>query len=115
MNNKGIVRRPARDLATWGETLRNRIQAGKAVDKLNGLITGEITDMSRVQFDAIKKAIDKCLPDLKAVQVVVTQQDATTKADIDAMLMEAGLNPDTEYTNERSSIEGECTKVDSEE
>jgi len=103
------------ELVSFGYTLRKRIEAGKAVHLLNQLITGEVEEISLTRFNAMRVALNKCLPDLKAIELDITDKRQVTKEDIDQMLMEAGLNPDEEYRNPRTVITGNASIVDSEQ
>ena len=94
----------------FGETLRRRIDASAAVNLLNRLITGEIEELSATRVNGMKLAMDKCLPDLKAVGVMIKHDGGNTKEDIDAMLIEAGLQPRNEYID-KPVINGELSTI----
>lgn len=104
-----------KELTSFADTLRKRLAASEAVKVVNGLVSGEIQEISRTRFDAIKLTLNKCLPDLKAIEMTVSDMRPATKEDVDAMLLEAGLNPEEEYTNPSSPIEGEIVDAEYED
>lgn len=77
----------------FGHTLRRRIDAARAVDRLNQAIAGEV-ELTGVQLGAIKVALGKVLPDLAAVQVSTDHDGPATLADVHGLLLAAGLKPD---------------------
>jgi hypothetical protein len=80
---------------SFGEVLRNRIDSTLAIECIHDTITGKNKD--RLRFDAARAALNKCLPDLAAVQIAIHAERASTKEDIDALLMEAGLSPEQAF------------------
>ena len=92
-------------LRSFAETLRTRINVSMAVDKLNDAIMGKA--ITSQQLDAIRIALAKVLPDLKAVAVQFNDNTVTTKADVDSMLLAAGLKPDNSWDD----IEGELVTL----
>ena len=77
----------------FGHTLRRRIDAAQAVDKLNDAIAGRV-ELTGVQLGAIKVALGKVLPDLAAVQVSTDHDGPATLADVHGLLLAAGLKPE---------------------
>ena len=95
---------------SFGEVLRQRIDASKAVETINKAIKGK--EISRIQLDACRIALNKVLPDLQAVAIGVLDGDAPlTKADIDAMLLEAQVKPESVWPE---AIDSSATRVDTE-
>ena len=93
-----------KQLNSKGDNLRNQLKAGQAVDLINDLITGKLAECSRQRLTAARIALNKCLPDLQAVGILIEDNRGKTKDDIDAMLMAAGLKPALEYTNSTSHV-----------
>lgn len=82
-------------IRSYGEVIRERIDSAMALDVLHAAMRGE--DVTRTQLEACRIALGKVLPDLKAVAVALDERKALTKADIDAMLLSAGLQPALEH------------------
>jgi DNA-binding transcriptional regulator YdaS (Cro superfamily) len=92
--------------------LREKIQAGIAVTKLNQALAGEIT-LSATHFAAIKLALGKVLPDLQAVAVAIEHNMPTSQEDMNAKLTQAGINPAIAWAMlNNESIDGEAVIVD---
>ena len=89
-------------IRSFGETLRTRINVSMAVDKLNAAIMGK--PITSRQLEAIRIALAKVLPDLKAVAVEFNDNTVTSKADIDSMLLAAGLKPDNSWDTIEGSV-----------
>ena len=81
-----------KDIASHSGTLRERIKAGMAVDKLNKAIAGT-EELSVTQFNCIRLAIDKCLPSLQAIMVHMNVEKADSMPDLIAQAQEAGIDP----------------------
>ena len=81
-----------KDIASHSATLRSRIQAGIAIDKLNKAIQGT-EELSVTQFNCIRLAIDKCLPSLQAVMIEMNVNDSQSPADLIAQALAAGIDP----------------------
>ena len=92
-------------LRSFAESLREKIDATLAVDKLNLAIRGEL--ITRIQLESIRIALAKVLPDLKALEVQFTDNTIVSRHDIDAMLLASGLKPDTSWDD----IEGEAVRL----
>jgi hypothetical protein len=86
-----VDRAPGNDLQSFGTMLRSRIDATNAVIKLNSLVNGD-TEATPVQFQAIKLAIDKCLPSLAAILVEVKDDRPKSIHDLNADLLMAGVS-----------------------
>ncbi len=92
-------------IRSFGENVRLRINVTMAVDKLNDAIKGKPT--SRSQMEAIRIALSKVLPDLKAVAIQFDDNTVISKADIDSMLLASGLKPDDTW----DALEGELVTL----
>jgi hypothetical protein len=77
--------------AYW-ETIRERIDAGKAVGNLNRMVDG--IELPAQQERATLFIINKLLPSLQAVAVQVQHTQPASKGDIDALLLSSGIKPD---------------------
>lgn len=76
----------------FGPTLRKRIDAALAIDVIHNALKGKET--TRIQLDAAKVALNKCLPDLQAVTMDVTDKRMSSLHDVNARLLLNGLQPD---------------------
>ena len=84
----------------FGEVLRLRINAGAAIELLNDVVKGKVTDCSMVRFSAARVLIDKTCPSLSAVAIAIESKRGNSKEDIDALLLQAGLNPELEFADQ---------------
>ena len=88
------MNQPARiqgkDIQSFGNMLRSRIDSSLAVDKLNAAINGE--PITLVQFNSIRLAIDKCLPSLAAMVLQIQDDRPESIHDINARLLASGLS-----------------------
>ena len=96
VSNSRTYRKEVQKTRAFGEILRQRIDSTLAIQCIHDTIRGINKD--RLRFDAARSALNKCLPDLSAVQIAIHAERASTKEDIDALLMEAGLSPDTAFS-----------------
>jgi hypothetical protein len=81
---------------SFGEVLRSRIDSALAIEVIHAAMQGQ--DVTRTQLDAARIALGKCLPDLKAVALQISESAQVTKADIDSLLLAHGLQPETEFS-----------------
>ena len=92
----------------YADLLRTRIKAARAIDVLNGAIEGN--DITATQLGAIRLALGKVLPDLQAIAVKVEQTKVSSRADIEAMLIQAGIEPALAFDDQPvTTIEGEVS------
>ena len=93
----------ARPLAYW-ETIRDRIECGKAVDVLNQALKGD--ELPTQQVNTALFVVNKMLPSLQAVAVQVEHRVAASWAEIQAKALEAGIDPESllSPSAKRSSI-----------
>ena len=97
-------------IRSFGERLRERIDADLAVKQMMAAINGDI-ELSQTQAQMIRLALDKCLPNLQAVAVAVHNSEPQSRHDVDAMLLAAGINPALAF----DAIDGQSTMVDIEQ
>ena len=81
----------ARPSAYW-ETIRDRIECGKAVDVVNQTLNGDV--LPAQQLNAAIFVINKMLPSLQAVAVQVEHKVAASWEDIQAQALAVGLDPE---------------------
>jgi hypothetical protein len=84
-------------IRSFGEVLRDRIDAARAIQLFNDIVNGTVTDCTMVRFNAGRVLIDKALPSLQAVAIAIQDSEFQSKADIDAILLQAGLNPEIAF------------------
>ena len=102
-NNNGT----AKPAAYW-ETLRDRIQAGIAVDNLNAMISG--TELPVQQERSTIFVINKLLPSIAAVSVEVSHKQAVSIDDLRNRAEALGVDPATLLTQ---AIDSTAEKVES--
>ena len=87
------------------EYMHRIIEIGTAAHVLKRMLLGEtVTTQQQVAALAV---YNKTVPSLQAVAIQVTDNTPQSKADIDGMLMLAGLEPDTHW----DAIEGEAVQL----
>ena len=87
------------------EYMSRIIGIGQAAKVLSNMLLGEtVTTQQQVAALAV---YNKTVPSLQAVAIQVTDNTPQSKADIDGMLMLAGLEPDTHW----DTIEGEAVQL----
>ena len=89
----------ARPPAYW-ETIRDRIECGKAVKNLNKLLEGVKLDAQ--QERATYFTINKLLPSLQAIAVQVEHKIAPNKEDLIARALARGIDPDMLFRNHQA-------------
>ena len=104
---QALRRTESKDIASFGDTLRKRIDAGMAVKVLNQAVRGD--DVSRLQLDAVRIAIDKCLPSLAAVAVAIHDASPDSIHDLNALLLTSGVDPADVWR----TLEGEAEAIES--
>ena len=80
----------ARPSAYW-ETIRDRIESGKAVKVINQALNGDV--LPAQQLNTAIFVVNKMLPSLQAVAVQVEHKVATSWEDIQAQALAVGLDP----------------------
>ena len=80
----------AKPPAYW-ETIRDRIDAAKAVEVLNDVIRGKKVPEQQARYSFA--TINKLLPSMQAVAVQVEHKVAASWADIQAKALESGIDP----------------------
>lgn len=86
-----VVRQTKERPDAYWETLRERINAGKAVNVINKALKEQ--DVKPHALSTAIFVINKLLPSLQAVAVQVQQTESMSRHDIDALLLGTGLNP----------------------
>ena len=79
--------------AAYWETLRDRIQAGIAVDNLNAMIGG--TELPLQQERTTLFVVNKILPNIAAISVEVSHRQATSIDDLRNRAEALGVDPAT--------------------
>ena len=102
-NNNGT----AKPAAYW-ETLRDRIQAGIAVDNLNAMVSG--TELPVQQERTTIFVINKLLPSIAAVAVEVSHKQAVSIDDLRNRAEALGVDPSQLLTQ---AIDSTAEKVES--
>jgi hypothetical protein len=85
-------------------TMRQKIDTGRILDRLVAHVLGKI-EMTATEIQAARILLGKTMPDLQAIAVNIEANTPASKADIDAMLMAAGLSPESEWDNDSDVIE----------
>ena len=85
--------------AYW-ETIRDRIECGKAVQNLNQLLEGVKLDAH--QERATYFTINKLLPSLQAIAVQVEHKVAPNRDDLVARALARGIDPDMLFRNHQA-------------
>ena len=76
------------------ERTLEKIKTGQLVTRLQKCALGKV-DMTMVQLTAAKILIDKKIPTLKHTEVEVNVAENATRNQIDGLLLEAGLSPES--------------------
>ena len=85
-------------------TLRQKLNVTVMLKELMLGASG-LKELSNTQVQCIRIALGKVMPDLQAVQVSVETNAPASKADIDALLLAAGLDPESEWNHDSDVIE----------
>ena len=101
----GGVAKPA---AYW-ETIRDRIDTGKAVKVVNGVIKGD-ADITSLQADMAWKVVSVQLPRLAAISVEVSHKQAVSIDDLRNRAEALGVDPSQLLTQ---AIDSTAEKVES--
>ena len=80
----------ARPSAYW-ETIRDRIESGKAVKVINQALNGDV--LPAQQLNTAIFVVNKMLPSLQAVAVQIEHKAAASWEDIQAQALAVGLDP----------------------
>jgi hypothetical protein len=83
-------------LPAYWETIRDRIEAGKAIKVVNQALNGDV--LPAQQLNTAIFVINKMLPSLQAVAVEVTHKSAASKEDLEARALAAGIDPATLFS-----------------
>ena len=86
------------DRGTFGATVRQRIDSTEAVKYVMAVAKGTVEGETN-RLKACQMLLDRTSPTLKAVAVILEDKHAASKHDIDAMLLQAGLQPELEWQN----------------
>jgi hypothetical protein len=81
----------ARPSAYW-ETIRGRIECGKAVEVVNQALNSN--DLPAHQLNTAIFVINKMLPSLQAISVQVEHKASANWQDLQARALEAGIDPE---------------------
>ena len=98
----------AKPVAYW-ETMRERLNAGLAVQVVNGVIEGD-SAVTPVQANMAWKVVDKLLPSLAAISVEVSHKQAVSIDDLRNRAEALGVDPATLLTQ---AIDSTAEKVES--
>ena len=66
-------------------------------------VSGKI-ELTATRAQMVKLAIDKTLPSLATVAIAIQDNRGHDKADIDALLLQAGLTPEMEFKDQLAVV-----------
>ena len=106
-----VVRQSQAKPQAYWETLRERIDAGKAVGVLNRVVDGEV--MPVMQATMAWNVVNKLLPSLQAVAINVTDHTSTNVGELLTQAAALGISPDQLFSTPETNSLITQEKVDS--